>query len=29
MTDKECKHKWVLVAQQMQCEYCDQKYQVK
>jgi hypothetical protein len=29
MTDKECKHRWSLVAQQMKCDYCDQIYQVK
>lgn len=25
----ECKHKWVLIAQQMQCDYCNKKYEVK
>jgi hypothetical protein len=25
----ECKHKWVLIAQQMQCEYCGKIYEVK
>lgn len=25
----ECKHKWVLIAQQMQCDYCHKKYEVK
>lgn len=24
-----CKHKWVIVAQQMKCEYCGQVYEVK
>ena len=26
---EECKHKWILVAQQMQCDYCNIKYEVK
>ena len=25
----ECKHKWVLIAQQMQCEYCGKIYEIK
>lgn len=30
MKDQEnCKHKWVLVAQQMKCEYCLKVYEVK
>jgi hypothetical protein len=29
MGNKECKHKWILVAQQMKCNYCGQVYQVK